>query len=434
MLGSGNASPVGLSVCRKPPNSTGPMTSETVTIERLGHRGDGIAAGPIYAARTLPGEVVTGAIDGDRIHKPSILTPSTDRVSPACRHYKSCGGCALMHARDDFVAGWKQTIVREALAANGIDVTIRRIHTSPPGSRRRAVFSGKRTKSGAIVGFHAPQSDTVIAVPDCRVITETLKDAIPFLERLVVAGGSRKAELKLAATDTDDGIDLAVTGGHALDVALRLTLSEIVGRSPIARLTWNGDPVLQKTQPMVRFAEIAVPFPPGAFLQATHAGEAALRTAVSEALGPKVRSVVDLFAGTGTFSLPAARTAEVHAVEGDAALTEALLAGWRHAEGLKKVTVETRDLFRRPLLPDELKRFDAAIIDPPRAGAEAQISEIAKAGLPIVAHVSCNPITFARDAATLIRAGYSLNWVDVVDQFRWSSHTELVSSFQLNRT
>jgi 23S rRNA (uracil1939-C5)-methyltransferase len=168
--------------------------------------------------------------------------------------------------------------------------------------------------------------------------------------------------------------------------------------------------------------------PPGAFLQATPQGEASLVTAVRDAVGSS-RHVIDLFAGCGTFSLPLAESAEVHAVEGDAGMTAALDHGWRMAQGLKPVTFETRDLYRRPLLPDELAKTDAVVLDPPRAGAEAQVAEIVKAMPPVVAYVSCNPVTFARDAAVLIAAGYTLNWVQVVDQFRWSSHVELAAQF-----
>ena len=183
-----------------------------------------------------------------------------------------------------------------------------------------------------------------------------------------------------------------------------------------------------RTPPVQRFGAAKVTPPPGAFLQATPHGEAALVTAVREAVG-EARHVIDLFAGCGTFSLPLADQAEVHAVEGDAAMTAALDHGWRMSTGLKPVTTEARDLFRRPLLPDELAKTDAVVIDPPRAGAEAQIAEIVKAMPPVLAYVSCNPVTFARDAAVLIAAGYTLNWVQVVDQFRWSSHVELAAQF-----
>ena len=183
--------------------------------------------------------------------------------------------------------------------------------------------------------------------------------------------------------------------------------------------------------PVQRFGTAGVTPPPGAFLQATKDGEQALLQAVLEATqGPK--RVVDLFAGSGTFSLPLAQSAEVHAVEGEAAMTQALDQGWRKAQGLKRVTTEARDLFRRPLMPDELKRFDAVVaMDPPRAGAEAQVAELAQAQRPVIAYVSCNPVTFARDAKTLVNAGYTLEWVQVVDQFRWSSHTELAARFVL---
>ncbi len=408
------------------------MDADTHTIERLGHKGDGIAPGPVFAARTLPGEVVTGALTGERIARPSIVTPSPDRVSAPCRHYKSCGGCALQHARDDFVASWKQRVVQDALAVNGLSVSVRRIHTSPPGSRRRATFSGRRTKSGAIVGFHGAQSDTIIAVPDCLVITEALREIVPVLEELVAIGGSRKGEVKLAATQTDEGIDVAATGGHAVTADLHGRLSRVVDGTAVVRLTWNGDLIAQKSQPAVTFQGLKVPIPSGAFLQATEAGEEALRLSVEEALGDDTASICDLFAGCGTFALPLAKRAAVHAVEGDKALVDALETGWRHAAGLKQVTTDVRDLFRRPLLPDELSRFDAIVIDPPRAGAAAQIAEIARAKVPVVAHVSCNPVTFARDAATLVAGGYELVWLDVVDQFRWSSHTELVSLFAFN--
>jgi 23S rRNA (uracil1939-C5)-methyltransferase len=187
-----------------------------------------------------------------------------------------------------------------------------------------------------------------------------------------------------------------------------------------------------RTAPVQRFGRALVTPPPGAFLQATEHGEAALLAAVTEAVGP-ARRIADLFAGIGTFALPLAERAEVHAVEGDPAMTAALEKGWRQAQGLKRLTVEARDLYRRPLDADELKGFDAVVIDPPRAGAEAQTVALAGSGVPVIAAVSCNPVTFARDARVLIAAGYVLDWVQVVDQFRWSAHVELAARFVLRR-
>ena len=402
-----------------------------VTIERLGHKGDGIAPDPVFVPRTLPGEVVEGVPEGDRLTGVRIVTPSPERVAAPCRHYKGCGGCALQHVRDGFVAAWKQDIVRTALEANGLPAPLRRMHTSPEGSRRRAVFGARRTKSGAIVGFHGPQSHTLTPVPDCRVLHPGLTAALPLLEKLAAIGASRKGELRLITTVTDTGLDIAALEGPDLDLDRRGRLTEIVASGGVARLSWNDEAVFQEVEPAVTLGGCRVPLPPGAFLQATEAGQAALTASVEDALAGVSGPVADLFSGIGTFTFPLAARHEVHAVEGAAALTSALDRGWRQAQGLRHVTTETRDLFRRPLLPDELKRFAAVVIDPPRAGAAAQIAEIAAARVPRIAHVSCNPVTFARDAATLAAAGYALDWVDVVDQFRWSAHVELAASFSL---
>ncbi|RYH10854.1 class I SAM-dependent RNA methyltransferase [Tropicimonas sp. IMCC6043] len=400
----------------------------TVTVERLGHHGDGIAPGPIYVPRTLPGEVVSGELAGDRIESPRIETPSPDRVSPPCRHFRSCGGCAVQHAGDAFVAEWKLGIVRAALEAQGLETEFRPVLTSPPQSRRRAAFSGRRTRKEALIGFHARASETLVEVPGCELVAPGLLALRPALAAMVRAGGSRKGELSFTTMLSDIGPDVAVTGGKPLDIELRGALAGIAEAHGLARLSWEDEVVALRAAPVLRFDGIAVSPPPGAFLQATAEGEAALLASVRDAVG-EVGRVVDLFAGCGTFSLPLARRAEVHAVEGLAPLTGALDAGWRGAEGLKPVTAEIRDLFRRPLMSDELARFDAAVIDPPRAGASAQTTELAASRIDRIAAISCNPVSFARDAAILVRAGFRLDWVQVVDQFRWSTHVELAARF-----
>ncbi|MDK3017886.1 class I SAM-dependent RNA methyltransferase [Pseudodonghicola flavimaris] len=406
---------------------------EQVTIERLGHQGDGIAPGPVFVPGTLPGEVVEGEISGGMMAAPKIVTPSETRVKPPCRHAKSCGGCALQHASDDFVAGWKVDVVRKALAAQGIDAAFRPIETSPPRSRRRATFAARRTKKGALVGFHGRASGTIVEIPDCQLLRPELMAALPVAEALALEGASRKGALAVTATVSAAGLDIAVTGGKPLDGPLQLALAQLTEAQGLARLTWEGEVIAMRHPPVQRFGAAQVVPPPGAFLQATEDGEAALLSAAREIVG-EARRVVDLFAGCGTFSLPLAERAEVHAVEGAREMTEALDTGWRRAQGLKRVTSEARDLFRRPLMPDELARFDAAVLDPPRAGAEAQVEELAQAQLPVIAYVSCNPVSFARDAARLIAAGYRLNWVQVVDQFRWSPHVELAAGFTLADT
>jgi 23S rRNA (uracil1939-C5)-methyltransferase len=403
-----------------------------VTIDRLGHLGDGVAQGPegtIFVPGMLPGEVVEGELQGDQLADFRILTPSVDRVKPPCSHAKTCGGCLMQHASDAFVANWKQGIVKGALSGQGLSAEFRPILTSPPKSRRRATIAARRTKNGALMGFHARASDMLVNVPNCQLLHPDLMATFPGLEALVKLGGSRSGEVSLTVTRSLAGADVMVVGGKELESNLLLELARVTESFGFARLTWNGETVALRTAPMQRFGKALVAPPPGAFLQATAEGEMALLRSVAQAIGPNARKIVDLFAGVGTFALPLAERCEVHAVEGDAAMTSALEKGANNAQGLKRVTVETRDLFRRPLEPDEFKGVDAVVIDPPRAGAEAQMAVLAKSTVPIIASVSCNPISFARDAKTLIAGGYRLDWVQVVDQFRWSSHVEMVAKF-----
>ena len=403
----------------------------TYRIDRLGHLGDGVAQtpdGPVFATGVLPGEEIEGTLSGDRLSDIRIVTPSTDRVKPPCRHARGCGGCQLQHASDAFVASWKEQVVRTALAGQGLAAPFHPMTVSPAHARRRATLSGRRTKGGALLGFHGKGSDTITAVPDCKLLHPNLIAAFPGLEALVVTGGSRTAELQLMVTTTRGGVDVVVTGGKPLDGDLRLDLSRIIEAHAFSRLTWDGETVALRDRPAQTIGGTVVVPPAGAFLQATAEGEAALLAGVREALGTQ-RKVVDLFAGVGTFALPLAAGFEVHAVEGDRDMVAALELATRHAQGLRRLTSEARDLFRRPLDAEELKGFSGAVIDPPRAGAEAQTTCLAQSAVPVIAAVSCNPVTFARDARLLVAGGYGLDWVQLVGQFRWSTHIEVVARF-----
>jgi len=372
--------------------------------------------------------VIAGELDKGRIEAPRIVTPSPDRVTPPCAHYKGCGGCALQHASDGFVATWKVDVVREALRAQGIEVAISGPETSAPRTRRRATLSGRRTKKGALVGFHGRASGVITEMGGCTLLHPAILTGIAAFQALVIAGASRKAEMQFTVTQSKAGLDVVVRGGKPLDAPMRVSLSDLAAQHDLARLVWEDEVIVTRRAPEQTFGAAHVTPPAGGFLQATEAGQAALTDAVLRAVGP-ARRVADLFAGCGTFALPLARTAEVHAVESVGDMLAAMDRGWRQAKGLKLLTHATRDLYRRPLLPDELAKFDAIVIDPPRAGAEAQMHEIARAQVPVVVAVSCNPVTFARDARILTDAGYSPEWVQVVDQFRWSPHVELAARF-----
>ncbi|WP_438954868.1 class I SAM-dependent RNA methyltransferase [Cognatiyoonia sp.] len=396
----------------------------TEWVKALTHHGMGRLEDGTFVSRVLPGELIELGDDG----AVRIIEPVAHRVKPPCRHFKSCGGCSVMHASDDLVREWKTGIVRAALDAHGIGAEFRPIHTSPPNSRRRAKFSGRRTKKGALVGFHAMASATVVKVPDCSVLVEPLKAVIPALEDLTILAASRKSEAQFTVIASEAGPDVWVETDKPLDAQLQVTLANLAQKHKLARLAWNDEVVVTLAKPVVTFGSAQVTPPPGAFLQATKDAEDVLVDVVSEVV-TGVASVVDLFSGCGTFTFPLAQIAEVHAVEGSGELIAALDDGFRQTQGIKRVTTGVRDLFRRPLEPDELNRFDAAVIDPPRTGAEQQIQTLIKSSIAKIAMVSCNPVTFARDAKGLIDGGFKLNWVMPVDQFRWSAHVELVASF-----
>jgi 23S rRNA (uracil1939-C5)-methyltransferase len=404
------------------------VSAESWVIERLGHHGDGVAEGPVFAPMTLPGEVVTGRLEGQRLCDVRIETPSDTRVRPPCRHFKSCGGCAVQHASDDFVAEWKQGIVEAALRAQGIEASYLPMHVSPAQSRRRATISARRTKKGAMAGFHARASDAIIDIPDCKLLHPDLLRGTALAAELAEVAGSRKGEISIACTVTAAGLDVDLRGAKPLDGPLRAALGDVARRQKLARLSHEGDVVCQELPPAQSFGRAQVVPPPGAFLQATREGEAALVADVRAALAGAGK-VVDLFAGCGTFSFPLAETAQVHAVEGARDMIDALQAGWRNVQGLRTMTAEVRDLFRDPLRAEELREYDGVCLDPPRAGAEAQVRELAQSDVARIAYVSCSPASFARDARHLLAAGYEMGPVRVVDQFRWSSHVELVTSF-----
>lgn len=404
------------------------MTEYKIT--RLGIYGDGIAEGPVFAPMTLAGEVVTGTLEGSNLRDVKIVTPSDDRVAPPCKHFKACGGCQLQHASDDLVAAFKTDVVAQALAAQGLQTEIRPIVTSPAQTRRRATFAARRTKKGTMSGFYGRASDTVVEIPDCKLVEPELLEARDICEALAELGGSRKATLAVTVTTSRVGLDVQVSGGKPIDGPLRITLAGLCDSRGFARLTWEDEVIAQRSPPVQRFGVADVCPPPGAFMQATAHGEAQLLAAVQEAVQGAKR-VIDLFAGCGTFTLPLAKDAEVWAVEGDSQMMVAMDKGWRMAQGLKTVKHTTRDLYRRPILPDEFLKYDAVVMDPPRAGAEAQTAEVIRSGIKRIAYVSCNPVTFARDVAQLVKGGFTLDWVQPVDQFRWSSHVELAA--QLSR-
>jgi len=400
-------------------------------IKNLSIQGDGITDGPdgpLYIPFALPDELVEGEIDGNRIPKPRIVEPSSNRVKAPCSHFKTCGGCSMQHASDAFLADWKTNVVRNALSAHDLTAEFRPIITSPAQSRRRATFAAQRTKKGVLIGFHGRASNTVVVIPSCKLLHPDIMATMPALEALTKIGASRKTVISISVTQSAAGSDVSVQDGKEADGPMMVELGTLVEQFKLSRLSWNGEVVAMRAAPVQTFDGIKVSPPVGAFLQATEAGEIALTETVLDAVGD-AKYIVDLFSGCGTFSLPLSKHAQVLAVEGATSLLEALDTAWRNGEGLKTLETHKRDLFRNPMLKEDLKKVEAVVLDPPRAGAKAQCEALVEAGIPRIAFVSCNPVTFARDAKILVTAGYTIELVQVVDQFRWSAHVELVALF-----
>ena len=409
--------------------------SSRYLISSLGAQGDGVAeadGGHVFIPFTLPGETVTAVRAKDRAELLAVLEASPQRVAPPCRHFGECGGCALQHLEPAAYLEWKRGKVMQALASRGIDATVGETIACPPASRRRALLSARRSDNVMLLGYSRAPSHRLINIEECPITLPGIVAALPILRQLASIICATGDTFRLAVTATEPGLDVAASGSGPLSERSRQLASAYVLRNGIARLSVDGEIVIEPVKPQVTFGSAAVIPPPGAFLQAVASAEAAMAELVGGHLR-KARKVADLFAGIGTFALRLAARSEVHAVEADAAALAALDRGFRFANGLKRVTTEKRDLFRRPLTFKELNAFDAVVFDPPRAGAEDQSKQLARSDVPLVAAVSCNPVTLARDLALLIVGGYAVRSVTPVDQFLWSPHVEAVALLEKPR-
>ena len=404
-------------------------------ISRLGAQGDGIAdtgKGQIFIPFTLPGEVVTASAGQGRAELISVLEPAPERVAPPCRHFGTCGGCALQHVDTQTYLDWKRSKVVDALASRGIEADVAPIRACPPQSRRRLTFAARKVEAGMLLGFNQAHSHQIVDIAECPIAVPEIVSALDRIRDIATLLCSTTKPFRVTVTATASGLDLAFEDAGKLGDAARRKVTDHAVAMDIARLSLDGEILVEPRKPVVMFGDIAVAPPPGGFLQAVAAAEDEMARIVAGHVG-KAKRIADLFAGSGAFALRLARASEVHAVEGDAAALAALDRGFRFAAGLRKVTTERRDLFRRPLLWKELDAFDAVAFDPPRAGAEDQARQIARSSVPKVAAVSCNPVTLARDLRILIDGGYVLKTVVPVDQFLWSAHVEAVALLEKPR-
>jgi 23S rRNA (uracil1939-C5)-methyltransferase len=383
-------------------------------IVRIAARGDGV---------TLSGRHVAFGVPGDALLDDGALAFGPYHQEPPCRHFPECGGCQLQHASDEAYRGYLISRVETALAQHELAAEIREPHLSPPNSRRRASLRAVRAGQGVLIGFNAEKSHRIIDIRECHILRPELFALVEPSRKLLspLLRPKRTAEVQMALVD--QGADVAIKGIDVEGLQAIELLTSFAAEHRLVRLSIDqglGPETLYEPRPStVTLSGARVAFPVGTFLQATEDGETALIEAVRNAVGEASR-VADLFAGLGTFALA---TKAAYAAEASRDAAAAL------KQAGPNMLVEHRDLYRRPLDQAELKRFDAVIIDPPRAGAAEQVAELARSTVQRIAYVSCNPATFARDAKALVGGGYTLDWVRPIGQFRWSTHVELAAKF-----
>ena len=404
--------------------------TQAFDIARLGAQGDGIAdtaSGPVFVPYALAGERVQADVRGARARLIAIIEASPERIAPVCRHFTHCGGCAVQHLRPPAYLAWKRELVASAFSARGIDAPIGHVATVGLGARRRASFSARRTGRGVVLGFHEAKAVDIVDLQECPVTASAIVRALPGLRRLVEPLMSRRAAGRVVVTLAANGLDVAIEDVPVdPSVEVREFLAREAAALKLARLTLAGDTLYQATVPAVRFGTANVVLPARSFLQAAPAAEAEMVRLVTQAVGESKR-VVDLFCGMGTFTFPLAQRAPVLAVDGDKSAITALANAANRTPGLKPIETKLRDLFREPLSVKELQGFDAAVFDPPRAGAATQAAALAASGVKTIAAVSCNPATLARDARILIDGGFKLERVTPIDQFLYSPHIEAIA-------
>jgi 23S rRNA (uracil1939-C5)-methyltransferase len=406
---------------------------ERLAIGGLGARGDGVAssdAGAIYVPYTLPGEIVE--VDPwpghpDRRNLLRVEAASGARITPICPHFGVCGGCALQHWDATPYLAWKREAVVAQLRHTGIAASVADIIDAHGEGRRRAVLHARRATHDILeVGFAALHAHRIIPIDRCPILAPGLAGAIDSAWAIAETLKPAAKPLDIQVTATDVGVDVDVRGSGPLTSQLAAALARVAETHHLARITRHGELIVQRATPAIRIGRATVALPPGAFLQATALGEETLARLVLAYVGT-ARMVADLFAGVGPFALRLAARARVVAADSDPGAIDALRRAAAAASGLKPVTAERRDLFRRPFVAQELAGADAVVFDPPRQGAEAQARALANSRVPVVVAVSCNAATFARDIKILIDGGYRLGEVTPVEQFRYSSHVEIVA-------
>jgi len=407
-------------------------TEHVLSVLELGWHGDGVAeldGKKIFVPFTLAGESVRAAVSGSRAEIIEILEAAPDRISPPCPHFGTCGGCAVQHLAMPAYHDWKRQIIEVALANQDIEASVAPMIDAHGNGRRRVTLHVRYEDGRVQAGFMQAYSHRLIDIDHCPILVPELANATDIARDLARALSKNNKPLDIHLTASESGLDCSVRGAVELDMDARMDLSDCASNHDLARISLDGELVLERRSPVLTFGVAKLALPPGGFLQATKAGEDTLSRLVLEAVGD-VDRVADLYCGVGPFALRLAARSSVLAVDNDSAAINALKHAADHTLGQKPIRTEVRDLSSNPLYVDELNGVDAVVFDPPRAGAQAQVLEIIEAKVNTVVAVSCNPASFAHDASILTGGGYLLESVTPVDQFRYAGHVELVGVFR----
>lgn len=408
----------------------------TLRIGELGRHGDGVGqiegdsdASTVFVSHVLPGELVVARTTGNRGDVIEILEPSPERVEAFCKHFGRCGGCAAQHMSKTVYQDWKTGVVETALKNKNLEVDVLEMRDAHGDGRRRVTYHARIENGKVRVGFMPSRSRELIKIDTCPILSDALKDSPAMARELAEPFAKSVRELDIAITETAQGLDCDLRGADELNYDIHVSLAELADKWDLARITLDGVIELERRKPLLPIGDISLPLPPGSFLQATELGEHTLSDMVVAEIKDAKR-VADLFCGTGPYALRLATTATVYAADSNKIAIEALQNGYSHTVGLKLVEAEVRDLFRNPLYRDDLDEFDAVVLNPARAGAQAQSEELAASDVGLVVYVSCDPATLARDAEILVEGGYQFQYITPVDQFKYASHIETVSVFR----
>lgn len=395
-----------------------------VKIDRIGTRGDGMGnedGKTVIVGKTLPSETVE--LVGGKLKR--IVTPSADRIAAFCAYYDSCGGCKFQHWQYEPYAAWKRQLVVDALKSQGLDVEVGALLDAHGLGRRRVSLHVRQIEGVWHAGFMEAKSHDLVAIDVCPVLDPKLHEAFA----IAAAFGPLMGASDVAITAADNGLDVSIKAEREAVAKRIAAFNELMSKFNIARVSVNNLVAAQDRIPMVSVGKANVPLPVQSFLQATALGEETLVKLVREPM-TKSKKIIDLFCGVGPFTFQIAETHKVHGIDLDKAAIAGMLQAARFTTGLKPLTAEARDLFDNPLVPAELNEFDTVVMDPPRAGAEAQARQLAKSKVKTVISVACDVLSFARDAAILVRGGYKLMKVTPVDQFKYTAHVEIVGVFK----